>query len=108
MSKPKPDYSHIPQDILSRALKHRRPPIGTCECGRRAYFQACGDHICESCVSKQRHRIDDISKHYGIAGSNIHRQTGKHVDTHAYEPYSTAKDRIKSNVAKEINRHGMY
>jgi len=108
MSKPKPDYSHIPQDIIQRALKHRRPPIGTCGCGKTAYFQPCGDYVCPGCKSKQRVNIEDINKHYGIAGSNYHRQTGKRVDTHAYEPYVTAKDLIKSNVDKEINRHGMY
>ena len=107
MSKPKPVYTNISPELLARAKKCRRPPIGMCLCGQgQGELSNNGDYRCPACIAKDA--VYDKAEHYSIAGSNIHRKTGKRVDTHHLEAYYTHRDKVRSNVAKEINRYGMY
>ena len=105
--KAKPVYTNISPKLLARAQKCRRPPIGMCLCGQgQGELSNNGDYRCPACIAKDA--VYDKAEHYSIAGSNIHRKTGKRVDTHHLEAYYTHRDKVRSNVAKEINRHGMY
>jgi len=107
--KPKIDTSGIPANILALAKRQRHPARGLCGCGRPAFLNANGTYVCDKCEEKKRHRISDPVKSFGIAGSNYHRVTGKYVNpSHLEQPYMTARDRVKSNIAREINRYGKY
>ena len=105
--KAKPVYTNISPKLLARAQKCRRPPYGMCLCGQgQGELSNNGDYRCPACITKDA--VYDKAEHYSIAGSNIHRKTGKRVDTHHLEAYYTHRDKVRSNVAKEINRYGMY
>ena len=105
--KAKPVYTNISPKLLARAQKCRRPPYGMCLCGQgQGELSNNGDYRCPACIAKDA--VYDKAEHYAIAGSNIHRKTGKRVDTHHLEAYYTHRDKVRSNVAKEINRYGMY
>lgn len=71
-------YHNIPAAVARIAIRYNKSPIGTCECGRQGY----ANH--NRCICEQCKRIDspyDVVKHYGTAGSNIHRRTGKELPT---------------------------
>ena len=106
MSKLRPAYTNISPELLALAKKSRRPPTGMCDCGHSARLTYYG-YICDGCKAKERLNLEG-TRDYGIAGSDYHRETGRHVDTHYLEPYSTCRDKTRSNITKEINRHGMY
>jgi hypothetical protein len=66
-----------------------------------------GIYQCDKC--KQAALVYDKAAHYGVSGSNIHRITGKKVDTHTLDEYPIqTKNRQKSNNPNELLRYGKY
>jgi len=108
MSKPKTDYSHIPPKLLALAKKCRRPPYGMCDCRRyQGELTYNNGYLCDKC--KAAAKVYDKAAHYSVAGSNTHRITGRHIDTHALEEYPIeTKNRNKSNNPNELLRYGKY
>jgi len=107
MSKLRPAYTNISPELLALAKKSRRPPTGMCLCGQgQGELSNNGDYRCPACITKDA--VYDKAEHYAIAGSNIHRKTGKRVDTHYLEAYSTHRDKTKSHVTTELKRFGAY
>jgi len=107
MSKLKPAYTNISPELLALAKKSRRPPYGMCDCKQgQGELSNNGDYRCPACITKDA--VYDKAEHYAVAGSNIHRKTGKRVDTHYLEAYSTHRDKVKSHVTTELKRFGAY
>ena len=106
--KPKFDTSNIPPNVLALAKRYRHPPRGQCACSDFTFLNTNGKYVCPNCAPKARHLINDKMKSFGIAGSNYHRVTGKYVNPNSIDEYTTARDSVKSNVARELNRYGKY
>lgn len=67
-----------------------------------------GIYQCDKCKEAAAKSYDK-AEYFGVSGSNIHRVTGKRVDTHALEEYPIlTKNRQKSNNPNELLRYGKY
>jgi hypothetical protein len=91
--KPRIEYPNLPAYLLKRSQAYRRPPYGMCACNQPGELHAGGYYTCKSCQKKSD--IHSPSEYYGTAGSNLHRKTGKPVDTHIL---ATHKLNLKGTV----------
>jgi ferredoxin-thioredoxin reductase catalytic subunit len=105
--KPKIEYKDVPPRLMALAQKSRRPPYGLCDCKQaQGELSNNGDYRCPRCIAKDA--VYDKAEYYSVSGSNIHRITGKKIDTHNLEPYQTHRDKVKSHVTAELKRFGAY